>query len=45
MAQFVADGYLRFDEIVPDELNKAAYAQMETGDIEEAKNNLEKVTE
>ena len=34
MAQFVADGYLRFDEIVPDELNKAAYAQMETGDIE-----------
>jgi hypothetical protein len=34
MAQFVADGYLRFDEVVPDELNKAAYKQMEAGDIE-----------
>ena len=31
MAQFVADGFLRFDELVPDELNRAACAEMETG--------------
>ena len=29
MAQFVADGLLRFDELVPDELNRAACAEME----------------
>lgn len=34
MAQFVADGYLRFDEIVPQELNEAAHAQMKAGEIE-----------
>ncbi len=31
MASFVADGYLRFDKLIPDELNKAAHAEMETG--------------
>ena len=31
MAQFVADGFLRFDELVPDELNSAACAEMEAG--------------
>ena len=31
MAQFVADGLLRFDELVPDELNRAACAEMESG--------------
>ena len=31
MAQFVADGLLRFDELVPDELNRAACAEMEAG--------------
>ena len=31
MAQFVADGFLRFDELVPDELNRAACAEMEAG--------------
>ena len=31
MAQFVAAGFLRFDELVPDELNRAACAEMETG--------------
>jgi hypothetical protein len=33
MAQFVADGLLRFDELVPDELNQAACAEMEAGVI------------
>lgn len=31
MAQFVADGLLRFDELVPDELNRTACAEMEAG--------------
>jgi|TARA_Y100001934_G_scaffold33986_1_gene38505 hypothetical protein len=31
MAQFVADGFLRFDELVPAELNEAACAEMEAG--------------
>ena len=31
MAQFVAVGFLRFDELVPDEINRAACAEMETG--------------
>ncbi len=31
MAQFVADGYLRFDDIVPDDINKRAIKEMETG--------------
>ena len=31
MAQFVADGLLRFDELVPAELNRAACAEMEAG--------------
>ncbi|MCY4603312.1 MAG: phytanoyl-CoA dioxygenase, partial [Gemmatimonadetes bacterium] len=31
MAQFVADGFLRFDELVPHELNRAACAEMEAG--------------
>ena len=31
MAQFVADGFLRFDGLVPDELNRAACAEMEAG--------------
>ena len=31
MAQFVAAGFLRFDELVPDEINRAACAEMETG--------------
>ena len=31
MANFVADGYLRFDNLIPDELNKAAHAEMEAG--------------
>ncbi len=29
MAKFVADGFLRFDELVPAELNRAAHAEME----------------
>ena len=33
MANFVADGYLRFDELVPTELNEAAHAEMEDGSI------------
>lgn len=33
MAQFVAQGYLRFDELVPDELNKRIMAEMEVGAI------------
>ena len=31
MAQFVADGFLRFDDLVPAELNEAACAEMEAG--------------
>ena len=31
MAQFVAAGFLRFDELVPDEINRTACAEMETG--------------
>ena len=33
MANFVADGYLRFDELIPRELNEAAHAEMEEGII------------
>ena len=33
MAKFVADGFLRFDELVPEELNRAACAEMEAGGI------------
>ena len=33
MANFVADGYLRFDKLIPDELNKAAHEEMESGVI------------
>ena len=33
MANFVADGYLRFDKFIPDELNEAAHAEMESGVI------------
>ncbi len=31
MANFVADGYLRFDDFIPDELNKAAHEEMASG--------------
>ena len=31
MARFVADGVLCFEELVPDELNRAACAEMESG--------------
>ena len=31
MANLVADGYLRFDELVPAHLNAAARAEMESG--------------
>ena len=31
MAQFVAAGFLRFDELVPDEINRASCAEMEAG--------------
>ena len=33
MANFVTDGYLRFDELIPRELNEAAHAEMEEGII------------
>ena len=33
MAGFVADGFLRFDELVPNELNDAVRAEMERGEI------------
>ena len=33
MANFVADGYLRFDELIPRALNEAAHAEMEEGII------------
>lgn len=33
MAQFVADGFLRFDELVPAELNQAVLQEMEAGSI------------
>ena len=33
MANFVTDGCLRFDELVPEELNEAAHAEMEAGSI------------
>ena len=33
MARFVADGLLRFDELVPNELNEAVCAEMERGEI------------
>jgi len=36
MARFVADGFLRFDELVPAELNEAACAEMEKGEIPRA---------
>jgi len=31
MASFVADGYLRFDRLVPDAINQAAMAELEAG--------------
>lgn len=31
MASFVADGYLRFDDFIPDEYNKAAHEEMSSG--------------
>jgi hypothetical protein len=31
MASFVADGYLRFDALVPDEINQAAMRELEAG--------------
>jgi hypothetical protein len=31
MASFVADGYLRFDNLVPDEINQAAMRELEAG--------------
>ena len=31
MARFVAKGYLRFDELIPDELNRRALAEMQRG--------------
>ncbi len=31
MARFVADGYLRFDALVPGPINEAAHRQMEAG--------------
>ena len=34
MARFAADGFLRFDDLVPDDLNKAAYEQMAQNQIE-----------
>jgi hypothetical protein len=40
MARFVADGFLRFDELVPPELNKAACAEMEKGEIPRARGGL-----
>ncbi len=33
MARFVADGFLRFDELVPRELNEAVCGEMERGEI------------
>ena len=34
MARFAADGFLRFDELVPSELNEAAYEQMVANEVE-----------
>ena len=36
MAQFATDGYLRFDDMVPDELNRAAYAEISTDGVPSA---------
>ena len=36
MATFVAKGFLRFDEIVPDAINKAVMAEIDAGGIESA---------
>jgi hypothetical protein len=36
MASFVAKGYLRFDELVPDEINQAAMAEIDGGRVEAA---------
>jgi hypothetical protein len=33
MAQFVAKGFLRFDELVPDDINQAAMAEIDAGPI------------
>lgn len=33
MAQFVANGFLRFDELIPQHLNQSAYAEMEQGTV------------
>ena len=40
MARFVADGFLRFDELVPTDLNAAAFAEMEKGEIPRAKGGV-----
>ena len=31
VANFAADGFLRFDDFIPEEYNKAAHAEMESG--------------
>ncbi|MEM8862118.1 MAG: phytanoyl-CoA dioxygenase family protein [Chloroflexota bacterium] len=36
MAHFVADGYLRFDGLVPDEINQAVMAEIDAGGIQGA---------
>jgi hypothetical protein len=36
MAQFVAQGYLRYDGLVPDEINEAVMAEMDEGSIQGA---------
>ncbi len=36
MAHFVADGYLRFDGLVPDEINQAVMAEIDAGTIKGA---------
>jgi ribosomal protein S27AE len=36
MAEFVARGFLRFDEMVPDEINQAAMREIDAGGIEAA---------
>jgi len=36
MAEFVARGFLRFDELVPDEINRAVMVAFDTGGIEAA---------
>jgi hypothetical protein len=38
-ARFVADGFLRFDAIVPDELNRAVVAELESGRLQGVRYN------